>query len=164
MTLSALLSGARRRPRMLTRAVLLSLVGTIPFFLTACPGPNTTTQTPPPAGPTVQVVESTGDQTMLLQAQPSISFATGGSSSGPVITVDALTLYQQWDGVGGSLTDSSAWLIWNKLSSSQQTTLMQQLFSPSSGIGISFLRQPMGASDFSASGNYSYDDMPSGQT
>ncbi len=41
---------------------------------------------------------------------------------------------------------------------------MQQLFSPSSGIGLSFLRQPMGASDFSASGNYSYDDMPSGQT
>jgi glucosylceramidase len=41
---------------------------------------------------------------------------------------------------------------------------MQQLFSPSGGIDISFLRQPMGATDFSASGNYSYDDMPSGQT
>jgi glucosylceramidase len=68
------------------------------------------------------------------------------------------------DGFGGSLTDSSAWLIWNKLSASQQTTLMQQLFSPSSGIGISFLRQPMGATDFSASGNYSYNDMPAGQT
>ena len=41
---------------------------------------------------------------------------------------------------------------------------MHQLFSPSAGIGISFLRQPMGASDFSASSNYSYDDMPAGQT
>jgi len=28
---------------------------------------------------------------------------------------------------------------------------------------LSFLRQPMGATDFSASGSYSYDDMPSGQ-
>lgn len=101
---------------------------------------------------------------MLLQAQPSVSFATGGGSSGLVITVDPATQYQQMDGFGGSLTDSSAWLIWNKLSSSQQTTVMQQLFSPSAGIGISFLRQPMGATDFSASGNYSYDDMPSGQT
>ena len=101
---------------------------------------------------------------MLLQAQPSASFANGGSSSGLVVRVDATTQYQQMDGFGGSLTDSSAWLIWNKLSASQQTTLMQQLFSPSGGIGISFLRQPMGASDFSASGNYSYDDTPSGQT
>ncbi|MGD1081334.1 MAG: glycoside hydrolase family 30 beta sandwich domain-containing protein [Candidatus Sulfotelmatobacter sp.] len=101
---------------------------------------------------------------MLLQTQPSVSFAAGGSSSSLVITVDETTQYQQMDGFGGSLTDSSAWLIWSKLSASQQTTLMQQLFSPSSGIGISFLRQPMGATDFSASGNYSYDDMSSGQT
>ena len=100
---------------------------------------------------------------MLLQAQPGTSFSSGSSSS-LVITVDATTQYQQMDGVGGSLTDSSAWLIWNKLSASQQSTLMQQLFSPSNGIGISFLRQPMGATDFSASGNYSYDDMPAGQT
>jgi glucosylceramidase len=101
---------------------------------------------------------------MLLQAQPSVSFTSSGGSGGLVITVDATTQYQQMDGFGGSLTDSSAWLIWNKLSASQQTMLMQQLFSPSSGIGISFLRQPMGATDFSASGNYSYDDVPSGQT
>ncbi len=114
----------------------------------------------------VQIVETTGDRTMLLQPQPSVSFTSGGSSSAPVVTVDASTQYQQMDGFGGSLTDSSAWLIWNKLSASQQTTLMQQLFGASGGggIGISFLRQPMGATDFSASGNYSYDDMPAGQT
>jgi len=130
--------------------------------MSSCPGSNAPTQTTP--GPSVQIVETTGDQTMLLQPQPSVAFATGGGSSGPVITVDPTTQYQQMDGVGGSLTDSSAWLIWNKLTASQQTNLMQQLFSPSAGIGISFLRQPMGASDFSASGNYSYDDVPSGQT
>jgi glucosylceramidase len=112
----------------------------------------------------VQVVETTGDQAMLLQAQPSVAFASGGSSSSLVVTVDATTQYQQMDGFGGSLTDSSAWLIGIKLSATQQTTLMQQLFSRSGGIGISFLRQPMGATDFSASGNFSYDDMPAGQT
>ncbi len=68
------------------------------------------------------------------------------------------------DGVGASLTDSAAWVIWNKLSTSQQTALMQSLFDPYTGIGINILRQPMGASDLSASGNYSYDDMPAGQT
>ncbi|MFZ0806462.1 MAG: glycoside hydrolase family 30 beta sandwich domain-containing protein [Candidatus Sulfotelmatobacter sp.] len=101
---------------------------------------------------------------MLLQSQPRVAFASGGVATDLAINVDATTQYQQMDGFGGSLTDSSAWLIWNKLSASQQATLMQQLFSPSSGIGISFLRQPMGASDFSASGNYSYDDVPAGQT
>ena len=129
----------------------------------SCSHSSQTTQTGV-VGPAVQVVETTGDGAKLLQTQPSVSFATGGSSSNLVVTVDAATQYQQMDGVGGSLTDSSAWLIWNKLSPSQQTTLMQQLFSPSTGIGISFLRQPMGATDFSASGNYSYDDVPSGQT
>jgi glucosylceramidase len=78
--------------------------------------------------------------------------------------VDSGKQYQEIDGFGASFSDSSAWLIWNKLSSAQQKSLMQQLFSTKDGIGLSFLRQPMGATDFSASGNYSFDDMPSGQT
>ena len=145
-----------------TRLFCLSWLCIACLFLTNCPG-STGTQ-PVSGGPSVHVVETTADRAMLLQAQPSVSFSSGGSPSAFVITVDATTQYQQMDGFGGSLTDSSAWLIWNKLSASQQTKLMQQLFSPSAGIGISFLRQPMGATDFSASGNYSYDDMPSGQT
>jgi glucosylceramidase len=112
----------------------------------------------------VQVVQTTGDRTQLLQQQPPVALRPGGATSGIVITVDAAKQYQPIDGFGGSFSDSSAWLIWNKLTSAQQTTLMQQLFSRTDGIGLSFLRQPMGASDFSASGNYSYDDMPSGQT
>jgi len=152
----------REGPRKIARLFSLSLVCTACLFMSSCPGSSNQQSTS--GGPTVQIVETTGDRALLLQTQPSVSFASGGSSSSLVVTVDATTRYQQMDGFGGSLTDSSAWLIWNKLSASQQTTLMQQLFSPSGGIGISFLRQPMGASDFSASGNYSYDDMPSGQT
>jgi glucosylceramidase len=111
----------------------------------------------------VQVVETTGDRAMLLQPQPTVTFGSG-SPSGLVITVNSGTKYQQMDGFGASLTDSSAWVVSNKLTASQQTTLWQSLFSPTSGIGISFLRQPMGASDFTATGNYSYDDVPAGQT
>ncbi len=147
----------------MARLFPVSLIFAACLFLNSCPNSTTPTQTSIP-GPSVQLVETTGDRAMLLQAQPSVAFSSGGSSSSLVVTVDATTQYQQMDGFGGSLTDSSAWLIWNKLSAAQQTTLMQQLFSPSGGIGISFLRQPMGATDFSASGNYSYDDMPAGQT
>jgi len=149
--------------RKCARLLTLPLACSACLFLTGCPGSSTPAQTVS-VGPSVQIFETTGDQATLLQAQPSVAFATSGGSGGLVITVDAATQYQQMDGFGGSLTDSSAWLIWNKLGASQQTTLMQQLFSPSAGIGISFLRQPMGASDFSASGNYSYDDMSAGQT
>lgn len=116
------------------------------------------------SGPAVQIVETTADRGMLLQSQPSVAFKTGGTSLGPTITVNDSIKYQQMDGFGASLTDSSAWLVANKLSVAQQNSLWQSLFSSTSGIGITFLRQPMGASDFSASGNYSYDDVPPGQT
>ena len=118
---------------------------------------------PPPPGPTVQPVVTTGDRSLLLAPQPTVQFTSGGGSGQFNIAVDDSVTYQQMDGVGASLTDSSAWLMWNKLDGSQHSDLMQKLFSRASGIGITFLRQPMGASDFSNSGNYSYDDMPSGQ-
>jgi len=117
-----------------------------------------------PTGPNAQVVVTTGDKAMPLEPEPMVSFGTGGSQSSQVITVNEATQYQPMDGFGASLTDSSAWLIWNNLNSAQRAALMQQLFSPTAGIGLSFLRQPMGASDFAVNGNYSYDDVPAGQT
>jgi len=131
-------------------------------FLWGCQGGSTTP--PPPPNGTVQMVETTGDQRNLLAAQPKMNWHAGSGTSSLPITVSEATTYQQIDGFGASLTDSSGAVIWNQLTTNQQSTLMQQLFSPSAGIGISFLRQPMGSSDFSASGNYSYDDMPAGQT
>jgi len=116
------------------------------------------------SGPAVNVVETTPDQAMLFHSQPSVVFKTGGTAVGPTITVNDSIKYQQMDGFGASLTDSSAWLVANKLTVAQQNSLWQSLFSSTGGIGISFLRQPMGASDFSVSGNYSYDDVPAGQT
>ena len=44
-----------------------------------------------------------------------------------------------------------------------RSALLQELFGPSPGIGLSFTRLTMGASDFSLH-EYSYDDMPAGQT
>jgi glucosylceramidase len=147
----------------IARHFRLLLLCTACHLASSCPGSAQTMQTAH-TGSSVQIVETTGDRAMLLQTQPSVIFTRNGNSKGLVVTVDDKTLYQQMDGFGGSLTDSSAWLIWNKLSASQQTKLMHELFSSRDGIGISFLRQPMGATDFSASGNYSYDDMPASKT
>lgn len=96
-------------------------------------------------------METTGTQSELLAKQPTVSFgsATGGTST---ITITPSVTYQQMDGFGAAMTDSSAYNIYNSLTSAQQTALMQRLFSSSSGIGLTMLRQPMGASDFSAQG------------
>jgi glucosylceramidase len=121
----------------------------------------------PATGQNVQVVETYGDQSRLLtQRSPGLAFTPGASAGPPAFTiaVDSSMTYQQMDGVGASLTDSAGWVLWNNLNASQRAALMQSLFDPTAGIGIGLLRQPMGASDFSASGDYSYDDMPAGQT
>jgi glucosylceramidase len=145
-------------------AVGKSLLGFLALSLVACGGGTGNQTSFTPTGTDVQVAVTTGDQAMLLQPQPAVPFGTGGSQSSQIITVDESTEYQTMDGFGASLTDSSAWVIWNDLDALQQTALMQQLFSPTAGIGLSFLRQPMGASDFAVGGNYSYDDVPTGQT
>ncbi len=114
-------------------------------------------------GPTVQVWLTTSNGSSQLTPQPNITFGsnTGNSST---ITVDESQTLQQMTGFGAAVTDSSAWLISQKMSSSQHATLMQKLFDPTQGIGISFVRIPMGSSDFSINGPYSYDDLPAGQT
>ena len=110
----------------------------------------------------VDVFRSSADLKEELQEQPALSFGNSPASSVSV-TVDDRIRYQQMDGFGASLTDSSAWLISNKLSPDERNGLMEKLFSREKGIGLSFLRQPMGASDFALK-LYSYDDLPPGST
>ena len=109
-------------------------------------------------GPRIDVSESSEELHETLQEKPALTF---GAARAPnlTITVNDAAKYQQMDGFGASLTDSSAWLLWNKLTEAQRKEAMQMLFSPTKGIGLSVLRQPMGASDFALT-DYSYDDLP----
>jgi glucosylceramidase len=130
--------------------------------LVACGGGGSPGQSFMPAGPSAQVVVTTGDRALLLAPQPQVSFGAGGTENSPVIAVNETTQYQVIDGFGASLTDSAAWVLWNDLDATERSALMQQLFSPTAGIGLNFLRQPMGATDFAVNGNYSYDDVAVG--
>lgn len=100
-----------------------------------------------------------------LQQQTPVTFQAGNGGSGTNITVDENTKYQQFSGGGASFTDTAAWLMNSSGALSQATRddTMRKLFSPADGIGLSFLRNPMGASDL-ARNSYSYDDLPAGQT
>jgi glucosylceramidase len=105
---------------------------------------------------------TTPDKAHLLEAQTSLPLVDVGSVGTPTVTVDVTQRYQTMDGFGASLTESAASVL-NTLTTGQRSQVISSLFSPTNGAGLSFLRQPMGASDFALS-NYTYDDMPAGQT
>lgn len=121
------------------------------------PGP------PPVQGPAVQVWLTTAGGDKLLSHETDSRFTSGGAASPTTITVDEGTTYQEMVGFGAAITDAAAWLLQNRLTVQQRDALLQELFGPSPGLGLSFARLTMGASDFSLH-QYSYDDMPAGQT
>lgn len=113
-------------------------------------------------GTRIEVYESAEELHETLAEKPALEF---GATRLPnlTITVNEGVRYQQIDGFGASLTDSSAWLLWNKLTEGQRKDALEMLFGREKGIGLSVLRQPMGASDFALAA-YSYDEMPQGET
>ncbi len=114
-------------------------------------------------GPTVSAWVTTPDRAQLLSQVGAQTFSTDGSQPGQMITIDPTQTMQTMDGFGASLTDASASLLYG-LPQSQRDSVMKSIFDPSAGIGMSLLRQPIGASDFVNGPHYTYDDMPSGQT
>ena len=79
------------------------------------------------------------------------------------IEVDAGKRYQRMLGFGAAITDSSAWLIQQRLDPRQRTALLRELFGrEGDGIGLDFTRLTIGASDFSRH-HYSLDDPPDGK-
>ena len=110
----------------------------------------------------IDVVESSEDLQESLREKSPLQFGSS-RNAGLTIEVNDSVKYQQIDGFGASLTDSSAWLISHKLSEAQRAQLLEMLFDPNKGMGLSILRQPMGASDFALQ-SYTYDDLSPGQT
>jgi glucosylceramidase len=135
------------------------------FIAGATPATAGSGPTPAPAHratPQAQVWLTTVDRAALLRREPAVTF-TRHQSSEPTIVVDPRRSYQEMDGFGASLTDSSAALL-SGLSPAVRDRTMRALFDPVHGIGVSVLRQPIGSSDFTAGEtHYTYDDMPAGQ-
>ncbi|MDQ0716780.1 O-glycosyl hydrolase [Streptomyces luteogriseus] len=149
-----------RQWRRTALAATATLIATLPVLPSATPASAGTV-----LGKASVWLTNPSTKTYLSQQSP-VTWKTGSAPSGSVgstITVDTTRKYQPMTGFGASFTDSSAWLVGTKLNAKQRNALMRDLFSRRDGIGLSFLRQPMAATDFTASGNYSYDDMPAGQ-
>lgn len=110
-------------------------------------------------GPAVSVVTTSSDLSQKMTAQPGIAFMAGTAAAAtPTLVMDESQAYQQVEGFGASITDSAGYLLNEVAPASARDTAMNNLFSRSSGgIGLSFLRNPMGSSDIARS-MYSYDD------
>jgi glucosylceramidase len=137
-------------------------------MLVACV-PNTP-DTPEPdtiytiEGP-VTVYMTTMDQSHLFtKVEDGLLFdKQDAPASGFDIRIDPNKQFQTILGSGASFTDSSAFLINQVLSLEDKEDLMKKLFDREEGIGLSFIRQPMGASDFART-FYTYNDRPQGES
>ncbi|KZT50967.1 glycoside hydrolase family 30 protein [Calocera cornea HHB12733] len=111
--------------------------------------------------------ETAYDQSVLFERQtPStlpINFVTPGPIASADISVDDAVLLQPIDGFGAALTDSAAYTL-SQLkitNSANYWSLLNTLFETTDGAAtaaLTFLRIPLGASDFSPS-VYSYNDQ-----
>ncbi|AQZ69900.1 glycosyl hydrolase [[Actinomadura] parvosata subsp. kistnae] len=94
-----------------------------------------------------------------LAQQAPIAFGPAGGSADRTVTVNEGVTYQQFEGGGASITDTTAYLLrGGPVSAATRDAVMRKLFHPTDGIGLSFVRNPIGASDLSRPGMVSLDD------
>ncbi|WP_282203617.1 RICIN domain-containing protein [Kitasatospora fiedleri] len=107
---------------------------------------------------TAQVWITTADGGSRLAQAASVAFSAT-SPQAQDIAVNAADVQQPLVGFGAAFTESSAHLVAG-LSATTRAALMNDLFSTAGGgIGLTYLRQPLGASDFvSHLPFYSYED------
>ena len=106
---------------------------------------------------------TTPDQSQLLRRQANGLVFGKATPAGPVIEVDDSQTFQTMDGFGYCLTGGSAELL-HALGAPARAKLLRELFGTGpDGIGVSYLRLSIGASDLDAQ-VFSYDDRPAGET
>jgi glucosylceramidase len=118
-----------------------------------------------PAGPapvSAHVWVTTPDGADKLTDLGTVAFGSAPVTA-PTIVIDPTLTFQTMQGFGGAITDSAATVLY-RLSPAARAATMRSLFDPVTGDGLDYLRQPIGASDFVATADYTYDDLPAGQT
>lgn len=106
---------------------------------------------------------TTADRTSLLKMVDSVTLVSEGDIQ-TIIRLDTTRRYQTIDGFGFALTGGSAALIHQRLDDAKRTALLKELFlAGEHGIGVSYLRVSIGASDLDDH-VFSYCDVAPGKT
>jgi len=102
----------------------------------------------PPVQKDVDVYVTTANKSMLFVNVP-LSFGTKPNMDiETTINMVPTTTYQQIDGFGAAITGSSCYNLL-RMSAANRTALLKETFDPVSGMGYSYIRISIGASDFS---------------
>ncbi|RZK13300.1 MAG: glucosylceramidase, partial [Hymenobacter sp.] len=147
----------RRYCPLLTAVVLLA--GSCKKDDSSSGGAPTPPTPAPPATTTGQVAVwlTTPDKSALLYNQPTALAFSTATNSDPTIAVDTTQTYQTMEGFGYTLTGGSAYVM-SQMSATSRAALIKELFATDgTGLGISYLRVSIGASDLSSQ-PYTYDD------
>lgn len=119
-------------------------------------------------GPVANYYTSETLSPYTLTAQTQLTWTTASSTtsvSGADVTVSFTgTTVQPIEGFGASMTESAAYLF-SKLSSSARSAVFTNLFDPMNGIGLNFIRAPIGSNDLTLPYHfYTLDDSSSADT
>lgn len=100
-------------------------------------------------------VSTDGSRTL----QPNyFALSDNGQSVDATLTIDPSTKYQEIDGFGFAITGSAAYNLL-KMSAANRNSFLRKVFSHTDGYGCSYVRIPIGCSDFSLS-EYTCCDTP----
>ena len=114
----------------------------------------------------VRSVKTNANLSIQLRQQPALQFSSHPSSNANrVLTIHVRPdkRFQSIEGFGGSITDGTSWLLGAKVTAPIKDAIMTALFDPKKGIGLSFLRQPIGSTDLSRRPS-TFDDVPASET
>ena len=111
---------------------------------------------------TISTWKTDSDRTNLFTLQEeTVEFTAQRNERYTYIVVDPARTYQTMDGFGFALTGGSAEHL-VKMSPAARHDILQEMFNPADGLGYSYIRLTLGASDLN-SFVFSYDDMPAGK-
>lgn len=136
------------------------------MMLVAC-GDKNNEPTPPPSSGTEQPGqngdENTGDDgntktVWMMTSTPtksydltvsSIKAQPGSSMATKTMKLNAADQMQEIDGFGSAITGAAAENLLKKMTDAQRADFLKQTFDPKTGYGFSYIRVPIGCSDFS---------------
>lgn len=114
----------------------------------------------------IEVWRTSASKEYLMTRTDDLLWTDKPSTTDNLIKVNHKKELNDFEGYGAGLTHSSAY---NLYYSDKKEQILTELFSIEEGIGLSFIRVPIGSSDFVAEVNgkqkhYTYDDMGKGET
>ncbi len=106
---------------------------------------------------------TTEDLKQKLAPQPALTWLTATNLPGERLVINPAEIFQTMLGLGSSLEPSTC-SNFSRMTAADRERTMEQLVSPSAGMGMNLMRVCIGTPDFTGDSWYSYDDLPAGQT